>query len=401
MSLGDVVRFALGALLGSRQRSLLMLLAMAIGVASVVLLISLGEGARRYVIDQFSSLGTNLLIVLPGRSETTGGPPPLLGATPRDLTLEDALALGRSSSIHRIAPLSLGSAPISRGAREREVPILGSTDELYWVRHLSLSQGSFLPGGDPRKAEALCVLGAKVREELFGSENALGQWVRIGDRRFRVMAILAQKGQSIGTDIDEVAIIPLAAAQALFNTRGLFRILVQARDRESVSRAKTAIRDIIAERHEGEEDITVITQDAVLSTFDRILHALTLTVAGIAAISLVVAGILVMNVMLVAVSQRTPEIGLLKAVGAERRQILWLFLMEAVLLSLAGAGLGLILASAGTWFLGRLFPSFPLDPPLWSLAAALGVALLTGLGFGVAPARRAANLAPVLALWRR
>lgn len=401
MNATDIIRFGIRALTGYPVRTLLIIVAMAIGVASVILLTALGEGARRYVMKEFSSLGTHLLIVLPGRSETTGGPPPLLGNTPRDLTLEDSLSLIRSASVRRVAPITVGSAPVSWGHRDREVSILGSTPDLFEIRDLSMAQGRFLPAGDPTRGVAVCVMGYKLKKELFGNTSPLGQWARIGDRRFRVIGVLAKKGQSLGLDMGDVVIVPVASAQALFNTSALFRILVQANGREAIPKAKNAIVDIIRERHEGEDDVTVITQDAVLATFDRIFTVLTMSVAGIAAISLAVAGILIMNVMLIAVSQRTAEIGLLKAVGAPAGQILRLFLTEAAALSLAGAAFGLVLAFLGTWTMGRTFPAFPINVPAWSLWAAAGVALVTGLVFGVLPARRAAKLDPVAALSRR
>jgi putative ABC transport system permease protein len=401
MKAEDVVRFCARSLAGYPLRTGLMLLAMAIGVAAVVLLTSLGEGARRYVAGKFTSLGTHLLIVLPGRSETVGGPPPLLGQTPRDLTVDDALALTRSSAVRRVAPLMMGSAPVSLDSRSRESVIMGTTADMYAVRNLEMAQGRFLPPGEVNRAEAVCVLGQKLKSELFGNSSPLGSFVRIGQRRFRVIGVLAKKGESLGADLGEVAFIPAASAAALFNRASLFRILVQAQSREAIPRAKQAVLDIIRERHEGEEDVTVITQDALLATFDRIFKALTLAVGGIAAISLAVAGILIMNVMLIAVSQRTAEIGLLKAIGAPGKQIQRLFLAEAAMLSLVGAAAGLLLALAGHWVLVRLFPEFPLSVPLWSPVTAVSVALATGLIFGVLPARRASLLDPVVALSRR
>ena len=401
MKTGDVLQFSFGAASGYPTRTLLMLLAMAIGVASVILLIALGEGSRRYVTREFTSLGTHLLVVLPGRSETIGGPPPLLGETPRDLTLEDALALKRISAIRHVAPITVGSAPVSHKQLDREVIILGSTSELFEIRHLSMAQGRFLPVGDPTRGATVCVLGYRLKKELFGNQSALGKRVRIGDRRFRVIGVMAKKGQSMGLDMGDVVVIPVASAQALFNTSSLFRIMIQASGRGAILRAKKSILSIISKRHEGEDDITVITQDALLSTFDRIFTSLTLTVAGIAAISLAVAGILIMNVMLIAVSQRTTEIGLLKAIGARGGQVLRLFLAESAVLSLIGAAIGLILAFFGTWAIARAYPSFPITNSVWSLFAAIGVALLTGLVFGILPARRAAKLDPVQALSRR
>jgi putative ABC transport system permease protein len=401
MKTGDVIQFSTRALSGYPTRTCLMILAMAIGVASVILLTALGEGARKYVTIEFTSLGTHLLIVLPGRSETKGGPPPLLGETPRDLTLDDALALTRNSVVRGVAPITVGSAPVSWKHRDREATVLGSTEALFEIRHLSMAQGRFIPAGDPEKGMAVCVMGYKLKRELFGNQSPLGLWVRIGERRFRVIGVLAKKGHSLGLDIGDTVIIPVASAQTLFNTSALFRILVQANGRDAIPRAKETILATIKERHEGEDDVTVITQDALLSTFDRILVTMTLSVAGIAAISLSVAGILIMNVMLIAVSQRTSEVGLLKAIGAPDTQIHRLFLAESAILSLVGAGFGVILAFFGIWGLGRVFPRFPFAIPVWALGAAVLVALVTGLVFGVLPAKRAAKLDPVEALARK
>jgi len=398
MRITDLLQFAARSLSGARTRTGLMLLAMSIGVASVVLLTALGEGARRYVVDEFAQLGTDLLIMMPGRNETTGGAPPLFGETPRDLTLQDALALKRHPSIHSVAPISLGNAPVSNGAREREVTIVGSTAEFFPIRHISVGSGQALPPGEAERANNLVVLGHKLRRELFDGESVLGRWVRIHDRRFRVIGVLKNTGQSLGQELGDMAFIPVASAQQLFDSPALFRVLIQARSKEDLVSAQKAAREIIRNRHDGEDDVTIIAQDAMLKTFDGILRALTYTVAGIAAISLAVAGVLIMNVMLVAVSQRVPEIGLLKAVGASERQVLRVFLVESVLLAGSGAIIGILLATGGMWVLRQLFPVFPLAAPLWSLWAAVGVALLIGLIFGVLPARRAARLDPVQAL---
>jgi len=401
MKPNDLVTFCIRSLLGYPLRTALMLLAMSIGVASVVVLTSLGEGARIYVSQQFSSLGTHLLIVIPGRSETTGGPPPLLGETPRDLTIDDALSLERSSAVRRVAPVMIGAVEVAFGNRSREVFIMGSTAAMYLIRDLRMAQGRFLPEGEVRRAAAVCVLGHKLKSELFGSRSPLGEFVRIGERRFRVIGVLAEKGQSLGMDISDVAIIPVASASAMFNQSSLFRILVQAQNRDAIKRAKQFVLSIIRSRHDGEDDVTVVTQDALLATFDRIFKALTYTVAGIAAISLAVAGILIMNVMLIAVSQRTAEIGLLKAVGAPGGQVLRLFLSESALLSLVGAAVGLLLSAVGLLVLARMFPDFPVKAPLWAPVAAVSVALGTGVLFGVLPACRAAQMDPVAALSRR
>lgn len=398
MKITDIVHFVLQALAGYRTRTFLLLLAMAIGVASVVLLTSLGEGARLYVTQQFSSLGTNLLIVLPGRNETTGGAPPMMGAVPRDLTLDDARALQRISSIKYMAPIVVGAAPVSWQAREREVTVLGSTAALYTVRHLAMSQGQFLPELEIDRAAPVCVLGYTLATELFASQRPLGEWVRVMQYRCRVVGVLDEEGVSLGTDMGDVLIMPVASAQSLFNVQSLFRILIEVTYPDVMVQTQQAVIAVLKERHDGEEDVTVISQDALLATFNRILGALTYTLGGIAAISLIVAGIMIMNVMLVAVAQRTSEIGLLKALGAARYQILMLFLTESALLSLFGAMIGLGLGFLGNWGLQQYFPDFPFEAPMWALWAATIMALMSGLIFGLMPAKRAANLNPVVAL---
>jgi putative ABC transport system permease protein len=398
----DTARFSWGALRGYPTRTLLMLLAIAVGVAAVVILTGLGEGARRYVMGEFAALGTNLVIVFPGRSETAGiSPSTLMGETPRDLTLDDAGALTHSSRIRRIAPINVGAAEISRGERSREVVVLGSSHDLLGIRHWQMAQGRFLPPVDLDRAAPVAVIGSKIRAELFGAERALGEWVRLGDRRFRVIGIMGSEGRSIGVDVEETVIVPVASAQQLFNTASLFRILVEARSREAIEPVKQQITEILQRRHQGEKDVTVITQDAVLATFDEILGALTYAVGGIAAISLAVAGILIMNVMLVAVSERTGEIGLLKALGASAGQILRLILAEALLLSLCGSLLGLALGETGCWVIRQLFPDLPVFAPFWIVATVLAVTLFTGLIFSLLPARRAARMDAVAALSRR
>ncbi len=395
----DVVQFASGSLRGARTRTLLMILAMSIGVAAVVVLTALGEGARRYVINQFSSLGTNLVLVFPGRTETAGiGPGMLLGQIPRELSLDDAQALLRSRAVGRIAPLTIGSSQISKDAKNREVIVLGSTADLLTVRHMSLGQGKFLPAGDVHASESVCVLGAKIHRELFGKESGVGAWIRLGDRRFRVIGVMTSQGESMGFNTDEIVIVPVASAHMLFNTAGLFRILVEAKSRDSIEQARKDAETILFARHNGERDVTVVTQDAVLATFDRILRALTLAVGGIAAISLAVAGILIMNVMLIAVSQRVQEIGLLKALGAPAAKIRTLFFAEAVLLSGIGSIAGLILGEAGVVVIGKIYPSLPVAAPWWAVLAAISTSLGTGILFSVWPARRAAQLDPVTAL---
>jgi putative ABC transport system permease protein len=398
----DLIRFARDAATGNPLRSGLLVLAMAIGVAAVVILTALGDGARRYVINEFSSLGSNLVIVLPGRSQTGGfNPGNAITSTPRDLTVDDAQALLRAPAVKNVAPLAVGTSEISVNGKLREVMIAGTTAQYTAIRQMEMAQGRFLSPGDWRRGANEAVIGAKVRAEMFGNAPALGQLVRVGDRRFRIVGVLATSGQGLSLNTDELVFVPVSLAQAMFNSNTLFRILVEATGRETIEPAKAQVTEIIKLRHEGEEDVTVITQDAVLATFDKLLGTLTLAVAGIAAISLAVAGILVMNVMLVSVTQRTGEIGLLKALGATGATIRNSFLTEAAMLSLAGAVLGYLLGQAGAALIRHLYPTFPAFAPDWAVLAGLFTALFTGILFGVLPARRAARLEPVQALSKR
>ena len=398
MSAFDLLRFAWGALKGHRLRTSLTLLGMAIGVGAVILLTALGEGARGYVTNEFMALGSNLLIVLPGKTETTGNAP-ILGGTTRPLTLEDCEAVKkRVHRVRRLAPLSVGSARVGYRDKRREVTVLGSTPDLLPVRHLQIGIGRFLPEVEMDRGAPVAVIGRTVQGELFGSENPLGRPIRIGDFRFRVIGVMAAKGQSLGINMDDVVIIPVASAMRLFNQPSLFRILIEVGAHSEIDAARREVLNVLKERHDNEEDVTVLTQDAVLTAFNRILGALTLALAGIAAISLSVAGIGIMNVMLVSVSERTPEVGLLKALGAPPRQILRVFLVEAVLLSAAGGLLGLLTGYAGSALLSQAFPALPAHPPAWAVTAALVVSLAAGALFGVLPARRAARLDPVVSL---
>jgi len=403
MKPADVTRLSFQALQRYPLRTSMLLLAISIGVAAVLLLTAVGEGARRYVTGQFASLGTHLLIVLPGKAETTGSGIQglLVGETARELTLQDTIALKRSPRILNVTPAVPGAGTASWGSRQREITVIGTGAHMIEIQHWTMGSGRFLPDSDLEVAQPVCVLGSVVASELFDRSSPLGEWLRIGDTRCRVIGVLAQQGLAGGFNVDETVIMPVASAQQIFNTSAVFRVLVEARDRDSVQAARRDIIQIIKDRHGGEEDVTVITQDALVSTFDTIFNMITAGLAAIAAISLVVAGVLIMNVMLVAVSQRTAEIGLLKAVGARHRQIVALFLTEAACLSSAGALVGVLVGALGIGALRLTFPTLDFAAPRWAAAAAIIVAVLSGLLFGILPARRAASLDPVQALMKR
>lgn len=395
----DLLGFAVGALRGHRLRTALSVAGVAIGIASVLALTALGEGARRYIVDEFASLGSNLVIILPGKVETTGGMP--FGGVTHDLTLEDHTALSRLGRLRRAVPIAVATETLRFQGLGRSVPVLGTTAEYLEIRRLRMAAGSFLPPGDPDRAGTEIVLGVKVARELFRGENPLGQVLRVGPARFHVVGVLAPRGPSmLGVDLDEAAFIPVGTAMRLFNRTSLFRIVAEVRIFAEMDLAKAEVLALLKERHRA-EDVTVFTQDAMVASFSAILGALTLTLAGIASVSLVVAGVGIMNVMLVSVTERRAEIGLLKALGAADPQILLAFLAEATMLAALGGLLGLAAGAAGVRLLAWVYPAFPAAIPPWAVGAALTLSFAVGVGFGVWPARRATRLDPVAALARR
>ena len=401
MSFYDLFMFAWTALKGHRLRTVLCTLGVAIGVASVVLLTALGEGGRIYVTGELATLGSSLIIILPGKIETQGMVP-LIGGVPHDLTLQDAEAIRRRvPNVSRMSSLTIGQSLVSHGSLSRNVPVIGTTYEFLEIRRLTMARGSFIPPGEIDRGSPVCVIGTKVEQELFRNTNPLGKLLRIGDWRFRVIGVISPKGESMGFNIDDVVMIPVATALKVYNQTTLFRVFVESTSYKELDKTKTEIIRVIKERHENEEDITLLTQDSVLASFNEIFTALTLALAGIAAISLSVAGIGIMNVMLVSVSERTSEIGLLKAIGVKPSQVVSVFLAEASLLSILGGILGLTTSLFLVDVMQHVFPAFPFQVPGWAIISSVAVAILVGILFGVWPAKRASKLDPIQALARR
>jgi putative ABC transport system permease protein len=403
MRILDTAGYATLALRRAPLRTGMMLLAIAIGVSAVVALTAVGEAARRYVSSEFAALGSNTLIVLPGKTDTsgTGLTGMLIGETARDLTLDDAEAILRSPAIVRIAPIVVGSGTATWRSRLRDVTVLGTNSAMRDIQHWELQSGRFLPELDLNIASPVCIIGSLIAEEVVATPQPIGEWLRIGDTRCRILGVLAQGGMTGAFNVDETVILPIALAQQIFNAHGVFRIIAETRERAAMDSARREIIRIVKERHQGIEDITVITQDAVLSTFDEIFNVITMALGAIAAISLLVAGVLIMNVMLVAVSQRTSEIGLLKAIGATHSQIVWMFLTEAAWLAALGGLIGLGVGYTAAFALRTAYPALDFEAPIWASAAAMLIALTCGIVFGLVPARRAARLDPVLALQKR
>ncbi|MDG1733644.1 MAG: ABC transporter permease [Thalassotalea sp.] len=398
MLLHDNWLYSWQALVRHKLRTALLLVAVAIGVTSVLLLTSLGEGARLFIEKEFSALGSEIMIVLPGRKETTGGSVPIYGNTPRDLTIDDAVAMEKISTVKAIAPIIAGTSLLSFQGKSREVITLGSSTGIFSVRKLSLSKGRIFTSKAKDPAQAVCVLGSTIKQELFGNKKAIGEWVRFSGQRFRVIGILQERGESMGLDMRQMAIIPIRSAETLFNSPALFRILLELKQSGSELYTENKLMELIKKRHEGEADITILSQNSLMSSFNNILNLVTASIGAIAAISLIVAGFLIMNVSYVSVSRRKQEIGLLKALGATAKEVKILFLTEALLLVSLGVVIGLLLGYGSTILAAYLWPEFPLAIPLWATFASVSIALIIGLLFSWLPASHAAKHDPVLAL---
>ena len=399
MDLREAFALALEMLVANRVRSALTMLGVVIGVAAIILLVSLGEGATAYITRELTGLGTNLLIITPGKTQTSGGFHPPVAGTVRRLTYEDAVALRRRASLLTDAvPVVLGTGKIRYQGVSRDTSVIGVTPEFQRVRNLYVEIGQFVSEEDVEGRRRVVVLGRTVKRELFGEENPLGQFVTLADSRYRVIGIMERKGVSLGFDIDDLVFIPVKSAQDLFDTDRLFEILASVRSPDEIDRAIQQVKDILMRRHGNREDFTLTSQGAILSAFTAILKILTAVLGGIAGISLLVGGIGIMNIMLVSVRERTREIGIRKAVGARRRDILGQFLLESVMLSCLGGGLGIIVGVGGAKGLSIFFTYLPTRVSLWAVLMAFGFSAAVGVFFGVYPARRAALLDPIQAL---
>jgi putative ABC transport system permease protein len=390
---------ALEALRRQAVRSSLTMLGIAIGVGAVILLVGLGEGVKDFITSEFYSLGTNLIIVQPGKSETRSpfGPPP--GGSARKLTLEDTAALRqRGTLLTAVTPVMLGTNRIKLGSRERDVTVIGTDENFTRVLAVNVISGQFIHRDASITGRRVCAIGQTVRLELFGDKNPLGELLEINRSPFRVVGLMEHKGETLGFDMDDMVFIPVKAYQKLFNETSLFGIRAKARSQEELPAAMEQVIDILRRRHHGNVDFTMISQKAMMSTMDTILEMMTRTLAGIAAISLLVGGIGIMNIMLVSVAERTHEIGLRKAVGARRRDILRQFLVESATLSSLGGLVGISAGYLGSELISAFSGSFRTVIPFYMVALAFGFSAAVGIGFGVYPAVRAGRLDPIQAL---
>ncbi|MBS1230615.1 MAG: hypothetical protein H6R17_3892 [Proteobacteria bacterium] len=393
----DSIHLALRAITAHRLRSFLTLLGIAVGIAAVILLTSIGEGIHRFVLSEFTQFGTNLVSIAPGKVKTSGPAPTGIPTSVRPLTLDDARALRRLPNVTGMSAMVWGNTEVKGNGRLRRTTINGVTPEMVSVYHVKVSSGQFLPPEDAENARAFVVLGAKLKSELFGAENALGARVTVGNLQFRVIGVIEAKGQFLGIDLDDAAYIPTARALELYNRDGMMKIDLAYAEGVSAAAISAAIVTTLKTRH-GREDFTITTQEDMLRTLSNILDILTLAVGALGSISLLVGGVGIVTIMTIAVTERTGEIGLLVALGAPRQTILGLFLGEAVALSALGGLIGLGLGFGLAQLIHLLLPALPVKTPISFVIAAEAIAIVIGLLAGVLPARRAARLDPVEAL---
>ncbi|MEN8166491.1 MAG: ABC transporter permease [Pseudomonadota bacterium] len=392
----DFLRLTGSSLIAHRMRSFLTTLGIAVGIAAVVLLTSIGEGVQQFVLSEFSQFGTNLVGINPGKATTAGTSMGIFG-TERPLSIADAEALGRLSYTRAVVPLVAGNAEVEAGNRRRRTTVYGVGHEMPEAFSMAVKLGRFLPDDDPTAPRAFAVLGSKVRKELFGDRNPLGQRITIGGSRYRIIGVMESKGTFLGFDLDDTVYIPTTRGMSLFNTESLFEIDLIYDEGMSVEKVVEGIKETLKARH-GKEDVTITTQQQMLDVLGGVLDVLTFAVGAIGGISLLVGAIGIVTIMTIAVNERINEIGLLRALGARQSQVLGLFLGEAIVLAAAGGLAGLILGIGIAQLLHLALPALPVHTSMLYVILAETVAVLIGLLAGVLPARRAARLDPVEAL---
>ncbi|MBL8634635.1 MAG: ABC transporter permease [Myxococcales bacterium] len=394
----ELLLTALDTLRANKVRAVLTTLGVIIGVLSVILLVSLGEGARSYLGDTFAGLGSNLLQIQPGRRETKGFGGPALG-TVYKITREDEQILARrATSVDGVSGVVTGGGTVRYLNRRRDTLILGVSSRFTEIRQMQVDQGRFLSDEDIDARRRFVVLGRTVLLELFGDENPLGKVIKVADGEFRVVGLMEHKGQTLGFDLDDIVFIPVTTAMDLFAVEGLSHVLARARDKVSVDPAIEEITDLLRRRHNDQLDFTVISQDDMLSTVNGIMNTFSMVLIAIASISLVVGGIGIANIMLVSVRERTREIGVRRAVGAKKRHVLLQFLLESIVISLLGGIIGLLLGALIITTGRLLLPGLPVRLSFDIVLIAVGFSGLVGILSGVVPAQRAASLDPVEAL---
>lgn len=398
MTFWELIRTAIIALNQNKMRAALTALGVIIGVMSVILLIALGESAQAYVEKEFAVMGSNVIIVTPGKQETTGMFPISAGSH-RKLTYEIGKQIKRKvPGIIGVASNSFGLANIRYKNRQRNVLLIGTTPDFEKVRQLYTQIGRFLTEEDIERNSRVCIIGTTVKKELFGTHRALYEKISINGSKHTVVGILEERGMALGIDLGDIVICSLPSAQRIFGSEELMEILIGARSQEEIPRATEAVRRVVRSAHDNEEDFTITNQDSMLSAFSRIFSMLRLMLVGIACISLLVGGIGIMNIMLVSVRERTREVGIRIAIGATRADIGFQFLAESITLSVLGGMTGIFLGFIGSTVIRILYPNLPIGLSLWSVLTAFLFSSLVGIVSGVYPALKAASVDPVEAL---
>jgi putative ABC transport system permease protein len=396
MLLADYLLLATTSIRFSRMRSFLTALGIAVGIAAVVLLTALGSGMQQYILQQFTQFGAHIIGINPGKSTTLGFSGALF-STVRPLTIDDAEALRRIQGVETAVPVIQGNSQVEAGSRSRWVTVLGVNHETPQTWQMHEATGQFLPADSTQQARNLAVIGAKVQEELFPGINPLGQRIRIGQERFRVIGVMEAKGQILGFNMDDTVYVPVARGMSLFNRNGLVEIDLLYQAGADEAGIIKQIKSILTQRH-GRDDITITSQTDILKTLGSILTIIKAVVAGIGGISLLVGGVGILTIMSIAVNERTGEIGLLRALGASRQQVTQLFLLEASVLAGLGGIAGMALGIGIAGLLHLLIPALPVQIDWLYAGLAESIAIITGLVAGFTPAQRASAIPPVDAL---
>jgi putative ABC transport system permease protein len=396
MSAFDILRFALRSLVAHPLRTFLSATGVAIGIAAVILLTSIGEGIHQFVLSEFTQFGTNIVTVTPGKISTHGASLGAIGSA-RLLTIEDSLALKTSRYTRYANAAVIGNAEIRARGRSRRVTVYGEGPDFARLFNMKVATGKFLPEDDPRNPRAYAVLGSRAHSELFGNANPLGSILQVGASRFRVIGIMESKGQVLGLDLDDTVFIPTMRALEIFNREGVMEVNIAYRPGAPLEAVVDDVRRILVSRH-GREDFTVTPQQQMLDTLGTVLDVLIFAVAALGGISLLVGAVGMITLMQIAVAERVEEIGLLSALGATQATIRSLFLMESTLLATLGGLGGLFIGSGIAWGLKVLAVGLPVHTPWHFALGALLISVFIGLVSGVAPAMRAARMNPIEAL---
>lgn len=387
------------ALVENKLRSTLTMLGMIIGVMAVILLVSVGTGAKRYITSEFESMGTNIILVQPGKTDKKAKMGPPVSSSKGKLTLSDVEALQKNAqSLAATSGIMFGAGVVKNETATNNINILGSNDQFNRIFNMTIIEGNYFSKEDEDAGRRVTVLGYTVKQNLFGDSIALGKLVKINDSEHRVIGVIKPTGDKLGFNVDDMVFVPTKSALRLFNTDKLFGIRASAKSRSGLDDAVADLTQILKERHNGEEDFTVITQVTMMDSMNTILNMLTYALGAIAFISMLVGGIGIMNIMLVSVTERTREIGIRRAVGARRSDILKQFMIEAIVISVSGGLLGILFSLIITNVLYFFLPGFDMRPPFWVIPPSFFMSLITGLVFGVWPARKAAHIQTIDAL---